>query len=79
MEDERFVSACGSAIVTCSRRISGREPGQRTPSEDGGGRRRATLVVGDARQSIYRFRGASSENMVRFATDYPGAVIDQLA
>ena len=23
-------------------------------------------VVGDARQSIYRFRGASSENMVRF-------------
>lgn len=35
-------------------------------------------VVGDARQSIYRFRGASSENMVRFATDYPGAVIDQL-
>jgi DNA helicase-2/ATP-dependent DNA helicase PcrA len=35
-------------------------------------------VVGDARQSIYRFRGASSENMVRFADDYPGAVIDQL-
>jgi len=35
-------------------------------------------VVGDARQSIYRFRGASSENMVRFAADYPGAVIDQL-
>ena len=36
-------------------------------------------VVGDARQSIYRFRGASSENMVRFAFDYPGAVIDQLS
>lgn len=35
-------------------------------------------VVGDARQSIYRFRGASSENMARFADDYPGAVIDQL-
>ncbi len=35
-------------------------------------------VVGDARQSIYRFRGASSENMVRFKSDYPGAVIDQL-
>ena len=35
-------------------------------------------VVGDARQSIYRFRGASSENMVRFTADYPGAVIDQL-
>ena len=35
-------------------------------------------VVGDARQSIYRFRGASSENMVRFGSDYPGAVTDQL-
>ena len=35
-------------------------------------------VVGDARQSIYRFRGASSENMVRFGSDYPDAVTDQL-
>ena len=35
-------------------------------------------VVGDARQSIYRFRGASSENMVRFGRDYPGAAVDQL-
>ena len=35
-------------------------------------------VVGDARQSIYRFRGASSENMVRFSSDYPVAVMDQL-
>lgn len=35
-------------------------------------------VVGDARQSIYRFRGASSANMARFADDYPGAVLDQL-
>ena len=35
-------------------------------------------VVGDARQSIYRFRGASSANMARFSADYPGAVIDQL-
>ena len=30
-------------------------------------------VVGDARQSIYRFRGASSANMVRFDVDFPGA------
>lgn len=30
-------------------------------------------VVGDARQSIYRFRGASSANMARFATDFPGS------
>ena len=36
-------------------------------------------VVGDARQSIYRFRGASSANMMRFEDDYSGAVIDQLA
>ena len=35
-------------------------------------------VVGDARQSIYRFRGASSANMAKFAEDYPGAVIDLL-
>lgn len=30
-------------------------------------------VVGDARQSIYRFRGASSANMRLFSDDYPGA------
>jgi superfamily I DNA/RNA helicase len=30
-------------------------------------------VVGDARQSIYRFRGASSANMARFGADFPGA------
>ena len=30
-------------------------------------------VVGDARQSIYRFRGASSANMGQFAKDFPGA------
>ena len=35
-------------------------------------------VVGDARQSIYRFRGASSLNMGHFAIDYPGATIDRL-
>lgn len=35
-------------------------------------------VVGDARQSIYRFRGASSENMARFTSDYNEAVNDQL-
>jgi DNA helicase II / ATP-dependent DNA helicase PcrA len=36
-------------------------------------------VVGDARQSIYRFRGASSINMVRFAGEYTGAVVDRLS
>jgi len=35
-------------------------------------------VVGDARQSIYRFRGASSANMVRFPDDYAGAALDKL-
>jgi superfamily I DNA/RNA helicase/Zn-dependent peptidase ImmA (M78 family) len=31
-------------------------------------------VVGDARQSIYRFRGASSANMARFVEDFQRAV-----
>ncbi|MDE2679514.1 MAG: ATP-dependent helicase [Gemmatimonadota bacterium] len=35
-------------------------------------------VVGDARQSIYRFRGASGSNLAYFATDYPSAVRAQL-
>lgn len=35
-------------------------------------------VVGDARQSIYRFRGASSINMRNFVNEFPSAVRDQL-
>jgi DNA helicase II / ATP-dependent DNA helicase PcrA len=35
-------------------------------------------VVGDSRQSIYRFRGASSSNMASFSVDYPGAGVGQL-
>jgi DNA helicase-2/ATP-dependent DNA helicase PcrA len=35
-------------------------------------------VVGDARQSIYRFRGASAANMVAFKSEYPSAVADRL-
>ena len=36
-------------------------------------------VVGDAKQSIYRFRGASSFNMARFGReDFPGGVRDNL-
>lgn len=35
-------------------------------------------VVGDARQSIYRFRGSSSANMAAFAADFPGAVSEPL-
>ena len=35
-------------------------------------------VVGDSRQSIYRFRGASSINMKCFGHDFPGGVADQL-
>ena len=35
-------------------------------------------VVGDARQSIYRFRGASSVNMEKFPEDFPGARSSQL-
>ncbi|NOZ51692.1 MAG: UvrD-helicase domain-containing protein [Gammaproteobacteria bacterium] len=36
-------------------------------------------VVGDSRQSIYRFRGASSINMKRFAQDFPEASVGELA
>ena len=43
----------------------------------GDGRR--LWVVGDARQSIYRFRGASSANMVGFTHEYPGALTDRLS
>lgn len=35
-------------------------------------------VVGDSRQSIYRFRGASSINMKRFTDDFPGAKVNEL-
>ena len=35
-------------------------------------------VVGDARQSIYRFRGASSANMPAFAGDFPAMQSGQL-
>jgi superfamily I DNA/RNA helicase len=36
-------------------------------------------VVGDSRQSIYRFRGASSANMTAFMDEYPDAGVDQLS
>ena len=35
-------------------------------------------VVGDSRQSIYRFRGASSVNMKRFTDDFSGAQVAEL-
>ena len=35
-------------------------------------------VVGDARQSIYRFRGAASSNVARFGVDFAGAEVSQL-
>jgi superfamily I DNA/RNA helicase len=43
----------------------------------GDGRR--LWVVGDARQSIYRFRGASSINMARFTEEYQDVVVDSLS
>jgi superfamily I DNA/RNA helicase/Zn-dependent peptidase ImmA (M78 family) len=36
-------------------------------------------VVGDSRQSIYRFRGASSANMAEFGNDFADAKTDQLS
>jgi len=35
-------------------------------------------VVGDSRQSIYRFRGASSINVKCFSNDFPDARVDEL-
>jgi DNA helicase-2/ATP-dependent DNA helicase PcrA len=35
-------------------------------------------VVGDVRQSIYRFRGASPVNLARFGEDFPGATTTDL-
>ena len=35
-------------------------------------------VVGDTRQAIYRFRGASPVNMRRFSEDFPGAKVKTL-
>jgi superfamily I DNA/RNA helicase/Zn-dependent peptidase ImmA (M78 family) len=43
----------------------------------GDGRR--LWVVGDSRQSIYRFRGASSANMSTFMYEYVGATADKLS
>jgi DNA helicase II / ATP-dependent DNA helicase PcrA len=43
-----------------------------------GGDGKRLWVVGDARQSIYRFRGASAANMAAFGASYPGAGIDKL-
>ena len=43
------------------------------------GNGRHLWVVGDSRQSIYRFRGASSSNMTAFMKDYPDAAADQLS
>lgn len=36
-------------------------------------------VVGDARQAIYRFRGAEPENVTRFAEDFPGSKCFELS
>ncbi len=36
-------------------------------------------VVGDSRQAIYRFRGASSANMALFSGEYEGATVDRLS
>jgi DNA helicase II / ATP-dependent DNA helicase PcrA len=43
----------------------------------GNGRR--LWVVGDSRQSIYRFRGASSANMTAFIGEYPDVAVGQLS
>lgn len=39
----------------------------------------APWVVGDARQAIYRFRGAAPENVTEFPNDFPGAEVHTLS
>lgn len=39
----------------------------------------APWVVGDARQAIYRFRGAAPENVTEFPNDFPGAQVHTLS
>lgn len=43
------------------------------------GNARGLWVVGDARQSIYRFRGAAPSNMARFTGDFPGGRVLRLS
>jgi len=47
--------------------------GRLLESLDGG--RGIVWAVGDPKQSIYRFRGASPANLMRFTEDYPGAEV----
>ena len=42
------------------------------------GERRNILVVGDEDQSIYKFRGAKSENIQQFLRDFPAARVVKL-
>ena len=44
-----------------------------------GGTNRGVWCVGDLRQAIYRFRGASPANVSRFSEDFPGATRQDLA
>jgi DNA helicase-2/ATP-dependent DNA helicase PcrA len=40
--------------------------------------RRSLMVVGDDAQSIYSFRGAAVENLLRFPEEFPGATVVKL-
>jgi DNA helicase II / ATP-dependent DNA helicase PcrA len=48
-------------------------PGPADASAQVGGSDRSLMVVGDDAQSIYRFRGATIDNILRFPEDFPGA------
>lgn len=45
----------------------------------GGSEAHGVWCVGDLRQAIYRFRGASPANVTRFTTDFPGGIRKDLA
>ena len=68
----RFARTDGAVRTYPRRRIPGREPEQRSPSEGLGRRWAESVVVGDAKRSIYRFRGASAFNVQRSALTISG-------
>ena len=80
LESNQVASDRGAAPPpACSgRRVSGRESSECRLLKAIAGDGKRLWVVGDSRQSIYRFRGASSSNMAAFASDYQCAISDQL-